>query len=833
MILHLRQDAAAGLALWGELGGREVSPEALADAVAPAFRGWAAPVLSGRGVLCLLQALLRGVALPDAVPGADLRAALDAFPEVARLVAAGRVVPGCADGRAFWKVTALPEGRNPVLVDALADLWMRTAGSTTLSRAAAARGAFHAEADAWLAALRAPDGRMTLSSPAFDAEVQAWAAPVLGANTLTIRLRAVGSASWEYTFGERTPAALLQLGQAVAVAPCLAEPRPWDRAGLTVFLRDGVPRLRDAGFAVRLPAELECQVPELREVALGFEGDTLSVRRTVSFAGLELSLAEAEALVDAGDPLVCLGGRWVYLDLGALRNLLESVRPEPLTRRSALPLLLAGALRVAPGAGDVQAFLREMTQPPEGSVPLLDVLRPYQAQGVCWLMQAASHGLGVCLADDMGLGKTLQTVAFLMTRPGPALIVAPLTVLPVWEREFRRFAPGLRVYRHDGPGRLTGTPFVVRSRSVDVILTAYGYLWRDYATLRRVRWATLVLDEAQQIKNPASRQSQAARSLTASCRLALTGTPIENSLDDLWSILDFLNPGLYGTRQAFRARYAAPRSLRRMVSHFLLRRLKSDPAVAGELPPKIRQDLFAPLTAVQAAAYDAALAEYAQGAEAQPAGGRAGAVLALLTRLRQICDHPALPGGEGELNVSDSGKLLALLPLLDEISAAGESVLIFTQFVRMGAALQAILGERLGYRVPFLHGGLSPAERRAETEVFNAHAGPSVLILSLRAGAFGLTLTKANHVIHFDRWWNPAVEAQATDRAHRIGQTRTVVVHTLRCRGTLEDSIDTLLRDKQLLADTVVAATPLARLAALPQAALLDLLKRDAASAEP
>ena len=833
MILRLRQDAAAGLALTGEQGGRAVSPEALAAAVAPAFRGWAEPVLSGRGVLVVLQALLRGVPMPDVVPGPDVRAAMEAFPDVARLIAAGRVVPGCADGRAFWRVTALPEGRDPALVDALADLWMRTAGSTTLSRAAAARGAFHTEADAWLAALRAPDARMVLASPAFDDAVAAWSAPVLVTRTLTIRLRALGPESWDYVFGERTPANLLQLGQAIGVAPGLAEPRPWDRARLERFLCDAVPALRGAGFAVRLPETLECQVPELREVALGFEGDTLSVRRTVVFAGLELSLAEAEALVDAGDPLVCLGGKWVYLDLGALRRLLEDVRPEPLTRRGALPLLLAGSLRVAPEAKDVQAFLREMTQPPEGSVPLLSVLRPYQAQGVCWMMQAAAHGLGVCLADDMGLGKTLQTIAFLMTRPGPALVVAPLTVLPVWERELRRFAPNLRVYRHDGADRVTGTPFVVRSRGVDVILTAYGYLWRDYATLRRVRWSVLVLDEAQQIKNPASRQSQAARSLTASVRLALTGTPIENSLDDLWSILDFLNPGLYGSRQAFRARYAAPRSLRRMVSHFLLRRLKSDPAVAGELPPKIRQDLFAPLTAVQAAAYDAALAEYAQDAGTLPAGERTGAMLALLTRLRQICDHPALPGSEAALRVSDSGKLLVLLPLLEEIAASGESVLIFTQFVRMGMALQDILGERLGYRIPFLHGGLSPKERRAETEAFNTHEGPSVLILSLRAGAFGLTLTKANHVIHFDRWWNPAVEAQATDRAHRIGQTRTVVVHTLRCRGTLEDRIDSLLRSKQDLADAVVAATPLARLAALPQAALLDLLKRDASVSGP
>jgi SNF2 family DNA or RNA helicase len=600
-------------------------------------------------------------------------------------------------------------------------------------------------------------------------------------------------------------------------------------------LREAVPVLRAAAFSVDLPPALEVHVPELRETVVSVEETTVTVVRTILFGNIELSIEEAQAIVDAGESLVFINEAWHYIDLQALRQVLANIGPEHLSTHRALPLLLAGALRIAPEAQDVQDFLREMTQPPEGELPLREVLRPYQAQGVCWLMQAATHGLGVCLADDMGLGKTLQAIAFLLTRKKPALIVAPLTVLPVWERELARWAPHLKVLRHDGPERVQGEGFVRLASAADVTITAYGYLWRDYATLRRVSWQTLILDEAQQIKNPHTRQSQAARSLPAAFRLTLTGTPIENRLEDLWSILDFLNPELFGSRKEFIERYRDPTRLRRAVSHFLLRRLKSDPTILAELPPKILQEHYAPLTSAQSAEYDLALAEYARDARNGKASGRTGAVLALLTRLKQICDGVETESSttHADTHRSDnfcSGKINTLIPLAEEILERGESLLIFTQFARVGKRLQSILAERFGCHIPFIHGDLSAQQRRDEIERFNASSKPGIFILSLRTGAFGLTLTKANHVIHLDRWWNPAVEAQATDRVHRIGQKRTVVEHHLICRGTLEDNISRMLNEKRFLAETVVAPTPAALLARLPTDTLMGLLRRQEAT---
>ncbi|MEG1479598.1 MAG: SNF2-related protein [Kiritimatiellia bacterium] len=829
MILHLKQ-SIHGFTLWGEIFGKKATEEECASAVAFLFVGWRHPVLEGRGVLQVLQGMARGLSSPTMVFGPTLQEASACFFLVARIVAAGRVVPVYEGGRASWRATVLPQGHRASLIQALVDLWMRTCGSTTLSRAQAARGAFYTAHDAWLAALRAPQATMTLQEATLEEELREWAAPafVTGRAGLTLAPREENG-KWVLTFGEMTPERLLQLGQAMGVAPLLMVPQPWDRAMLVRFLREAVPALRSAAFRVELPLALEATVPEAIETAVALDEDRVSVERKILFGGTELSLEEAEAVLAAGEALAFVAGAWRYVDLLALRQTLESVRgAEVLTKRSALPLLLTGALRVAPEAQAVQDFLREMTVPPTVELPLRSVLRPYQAQGVCWLMQAAAHGLGVCLADDMGLGKTIQTIALLLTRPGPALIVAPLTVLPVWEHELARFAPTLKVLRHEGVDRVQDSGFLRLAQLHDVVLVSYGMLWRDFVSLRRVSWRTLVLDEAQQIKNAVTRQAQAARSLSAEFRLALTGTPVENRLEDLWSILDFLNPGLFGVRRTFAQRYSDPRTLRRAVSHFLLRRLKTDPGILAELPPKILQEHYAPLTAEQSSAYDRALMTYERAAADGAANERAGLVLTLLMRLKQICDHPALaePMDGNPLDAEASGKLLVLLPLLDEILERGESVLLFTQFARMGEALRGLLSERLGRAVPFLHGSLTPHARREQIAAFNEDPRPSILLLSLRTGAFGLTLTKANHVIHLDRWWNPAVEAQATDRAHRFGQNRTVVVHHLLCRGTLEDSIDRLLREKKELAETIIAPTPAALLARLPTAEVLNLLKR-------
>ncbi len=825
MILHLHRDGDR-LSLWGEAFGRRVEPRELVPSLYFLFAGWHKVILEGRGVLNVLQGIARGLTSPFLVYGNDIREAATLFPLLLRIIAAGRVAPTLEEGEARWRATLLPEGRDPALVNALVDTWMRTCASTTLTRAQAAKAKFYTAEDAWLTKLRATSAELPLQDETLSAQLHTWSSPLFiggrGALPITPRHTEEG---WFLDFPVADPEALQLLGQALAIAPLLTLPQPWKAETFARFLREAVPALRAAAFEVKLPPALEPSVPEVCETATDMDETSIHVARTITIGGLELTVEEAQAILDAGEPLALVQGEWRYIDLETLQRLLDNLGPAQLSRHGALPFLLAGALRIAPGAQAIQDFLREMTTPPAGELPLRDVLRPYQAQGVCWLMQAAQHGLGVCLADDMGLGKTLQTIAFLLSRQGPILIVAPLTVLPVWERELERWAPQLRVYRHHGPERVLHEGFSKLAQAADVTLTAYGYLWRDYTTLRRIHWHGLVLDEAQQIKNPNTRQSQAARSLTADVRLALTGTPIENSLDDLWSILDFLNPDLFGPRRTFAERYSDPARLRRAVSHFLLRRLKSDPGILSELPPKILQEHYAPLTPAQSAAYDLALAEYARDAHTLSSSERAGSVLALLTRLKQLCDHPAL-GTEEDPVAADSGKLLILLPLLEEIFEKGESVLIFTQFARMGDLLARLLAERLGHPIPFVHGGLSAKRRREEIDRFNQTPRASVMILSLRTGAFGLTLTKANHVVHLDRWWNPAVEAQATDRVHRIGQQRTVVVHHLICRGTLEDSIDRMLREKRDLAESIITPTPAALLARLPADTLLGLLKR-------
>ena len=846
MILHLHHDNQR-LSLKGEAFGKPVPEERLRKSLGFLFHGWRQVLLEDRGVLQVLQGVLHGLSAPFLVYGNDIREAATLFQLALRVISAGHVAPMVVAGEARWCATVVPENHNVALFQTLIDLWMRTTSSTILTRAQAQKHKFHTADDAFLVALRAPDARLAITSEPLAADIAVWSAPLFEGGRAALPLIPRRDAQgWWLDFAEtaelsggRLPslARLRLLGQAVAIAPILGLPQPWSDAAFLRFLREAVPALRATAFSIPLPPELELHVPMLTETATGIEEGTVRIVRTITFAGIELPIETAQAIVDAGEPLVFLNDAWHYLDLQALKRLLDSLGPEALSPHQALPLLMAGALRIAPGAQDIQDFLREMTQPPAGELPLRDVLRPYQAQGVCWLMQAANHRLGVCLADDMGLGKTLQTIAFLLTRPGPTLVVAPLTVLPVWEREFAKWAPRLRLLRHDGAERVRNEGFAALAKTVDVVLTAYGYLWRDYSSFRRIKWKTLVLDEAQLIKNPHTRQSQAARSLSAEFRLTLTGTPIENRLEDLWSILDFLNPDLFGSRRDFTERYREPERLRRAVTHFLLRRLKSDPGILAELPPKILQEHYAPLTDSQSAAYDLALAEYARDTRNGEASGRTGAILALLTRLKQICngvetESDTLPASSSPTQTFSSGKLNTLIPLLEEILERGESVLIFTQFAQTGKRLQGLLSEHFQMDVPFIHGERTAKQRREIIEAFNQSPRAGLFILSLRTGAFGLTLTKANHVVHLDRWWNPAVEAQATDRVHRIGQKRTVVVHHLICRGTLEDNIARLLNEKQFLAETVVAPTPAALLARLPGDTLMGLLKRNATPEE-
>ena len=457
---------------------------------------------------------------------------------------------------------------------------------------------------------------------------------------------------------------------------------------------------------------------------------------------------------------------------------------------------------------------------PEGFV---GELRPYQRRGVSWLNYLGQLGLGACLADDMGLGKTIQSIALLLyqqaeqaTVHGPSLLLCPTSVVANWRREVERFAPTLRTLVHHGSGRLNGEAFTAALPQYDLILTSYGTARRDMDLLGTVVWTYLILDEAQNIKNPNAKQTQAVRQFQAENRLALTGTPIENRLAELWSIIEFLNPGYLDGYERFRRRYVIPIEryndeqkaieLRDLVQPFLLRRLKSDPTILADLPEKNEMVVYCSLTQEQSTLYETVVRQSLAALDQSEGIQRRGMVLALLTKLKQITNHPAhYLKEEGPLD-GRSGKLNRLTEMMEEVLAVGDSALIFTQFVEMGQLLQRHLVDTLKADVLFLHGRTSAAQREQMVQAFQESESPMVFILSLRAGGSGLNLTRANHVFHYDRWWNPAVENQATDRAFRIGQRRNVQVHKFVVAGTLEEHIQQLLEDKQNLADTVVGS---------------------------
>ncbi|HEY6590992.1 MAG TPA: DEAD/DEAH box helicase, partial [Actinomycetota bacterium] len=430
-----------------------------------------------------------------------------------------------------------------------------------------------------------------------------------------------------------------------------------------------------------------------------------------------------------------------------------------------------------------------------------------------WLAGMCELGLGGCLADDMGLGKTVQVIALhLHRRPlqaGPTLVVCPTSLLGNWERELARFAPDVPVRRYHGGGRH------LEELAVDeVVLVTYGVVRRDRAVLTEVGWGLVVADEAQHAKNPLSRTARELRAIPAPARVALTGTPVENRLTELWSILDWTTPGLLGPLERFRRSVAvrveryrdadATERLARVVRPFLLRRRKSDPRVAPELPAKTETDRVVPLTAEQATLYEAVVRETLAEIAASEGIERRGLVLGLLTALKQICNHPAQYLHEAAPLPGRSGKLTALDELLEVIVDEGEAALVFSQYVEMCRLIRAHLADR-GVPTLFLHGRVPP-RRREELVARFQDGGAPVFLLSLKAGGVGLNLTRATHVVHYDRWWNPAVEDQATDRAYRIGQDRPVQVHRLVTEGTLEDRIAALVASKRGLAEAVVGA---------------------------
>ncbi|MFF0754286.1 DEAD/DEAH box helicase [Streptomyces sp. NPDC004267] len=568
----------------------------------------------------------------------------------------------------------------------------------------------------------------------------------------------------------------------------------------------------------------------------------------------ELTREELDRLAEAGRPLVRLRDQWVVVDPDEVRRA-RAQQDRKLTPVDALGAVLTGTTEVDGRQVEVQATgwverLRARLADPEGGerdiaqpAALAATLRDYQLRGLGWLHRMTSLGLGGCLADDMGLGKTITLIALHLHRQtdpaaaGPTLVVCPTSLMGNWQREIEKFAPGTPVRRFHGASRsLEGLA------DGEFVLTTYGTMRLDAPRLGAKAWGLVVADEAQHVKNPYSATARALRTIGAKARVALSGTPVENNLSELWAILDWTTPGLLGGLGAFRTRYAtaveggtdpgAAARLAALVRPFLLRRRKSDPGIAPELPPKTETDRTVPLTKEQAGLYEAVVRETLAAIAEADGMERRGLVVKLLTGLKQICNHPAQylkedpregrPGGSGYRIAGRSGKLELLDELLDTILAEDASVLVFTQYVRMARLLEAHLAAR-GVPTQFLHGGTPVAEREAMVARFQNGEVP-VFLLSLKAAGTGLNLTRAGHVVHYDRWWNPAVEAQATDRAYRIGQTQPVQVHRLIAEGTIEDRIARMLERKRALADSVLASGE-AALTELTDAELSELVR--------
>ncbi|MGP4052555.1 DEAD/DEAH box helicase [Streptomyces sp. 2A115] len=684
--------------------------------------------------------------------------------------------------------------------------------------------------------------------------------------TLVVDAAALWSGDADATFGPRARVdAALAVRRAARVWPPLdrlsAQDAPdvlaLSEGELSDLLGVAATRLGAAGVAVHWPRDLAQDLSAAAVVrpapgsatdGTGFfeSEELLQFRWQLALGGDPLSEAEMDALAEAHRPVVRLRDQWVLVDPALVRKarkrelgLLDPV--------DALSVALTGTAEVdgetveAVPVGALAALRDRLTaglRPAEPPAGLKATLRDYQLRGLAWLDLMTSLGLGGCLADDMGLGKTVTVIALHLrrARTEPTLVVCPASLLGNWQREIERFAPGVPVSRYHGPGRSLedlGTGFV---------LTTYGTMRSAAPRLAQQKWGMVVADEAQHVKNPYSATAKALRTISAPARVALSGTPVENNLSELWALLDWTTPGLLGPLKSFRARHAravengedeeAVARLARLIRPFLLRRKKSDPGIVPELPPKTETDHPVPLTREQASLYEAVVRESMLAIETTEGIARRGLVLKLLTSLKQICDHPALylkedAGGPGDTGArtsgagtarlaARSGKLALLDELLDTLLAEDGSALVFTQYVGMARMITTHLAAR-AVPVELLHGGTPVVEREHMVDRFQSGATP-ILVLSLKAAGTGLNLTRAGHVIHFDRWWNPAVEEQATDRAYRIGQTQPVQVHRLITEGTVEDRIAEMLASKRALADAILGSG---------EASLTELTDRD------
>jgi superfamily II DNA or RNA helicase len=648
----------------------------------------------------------------------------------------------------------------------------------------------------------------------------------------------------------------------------------WD-AGVASVVVEGaavllerIDALAEAGVEMIVPAQLARRSPSVSATATptdatpsGRLGRDALVAWNVDVEGTPVDEEVIRKALEAGSSLVQIGGRWVRLDAAAAKRALAAVAEHRAvhSEMSTIALLrLAADLDAEAEVAAASGGLLDMPPPvragawlgqllnglpdeslDDGAVPdgFDGTLRHYQQRGLGWLQFLDRVGLGGCLADDMGLGKTPTTLAHLAGREGPHLVVCPLSVVRNWQKEAARFTPLLRVLVHHGAGRGRDERLANAIAEADIVVTTYQLLVRDLDTLAAQHWGTVVFDEAQAVKNPHTKAARAARHLTGGQILALTGTPVENRLGELWSILDLTTPGLLGSESSFKVKFANPierernpkavAALRTLTSPFVLRRTKADRSLVPDLPDKIEQVAWAPLTREQAAMYQGVVDQLLKDAKEATGMRRRGLVLASLTRLKQICNHPAHALGDGSKLDGRSGKLTRFDELVDDLLEADERALVFTQFRTMGDLLVRHLQERIDLHAPFLHGGVPKAKRDAMVDRFQAGEGSPLLFVSLKAGGTGLNLTAASRVVHYDRWWNPAVEDQATDRAWRIGQTRSVFVHKLVCQGTIEEKVAALIDDKRALADAVVGSTGENWLSELSTDELRDLIALD------
>ena len=661
---------------------------------------------------------------------------------------------------------------------------------------------------------------------------------------------------------------LAGLGYAARLFPPVTESlkskRPTELAvdtnGAYTFLRETAPLLEGAGFGILVPpwwnkkgARLGVKVKmKSTQSKDAIAKGRMTMERLVNYqwklslGETELTEAEFKVLAKLKSPLVQIRGQWVSLDAEQIEAAIKFWEQHQLEGEmsllEAMRLGLGGETSVGglPIDGVVsegwlsqwlekfaQSEKLEQLQQPNS---LKGQLRPYQLYGFSWLAFLRKWGMGACLADDMGLGKTIQTISLLLREKGtkkklsaPVLLIAPTSVVTNWEREIGRFAPGLQTYVHRGSGRLRGEEMRSAVKDQDVVLTSYPVARLDAESIQSIHWLAVILDEAQNIKNPEAKQTQAIRKIGAEFRIALTGTPVENRLSELWSIMHFLNPGYLGARKSFRENFSLPieryhdeeaiRQLKQLTAPFILRRVKTDPRVISDLPEKVETKVYCTLTEEQATLYEAVVQDVMKKIEEEEGIKRRGLVLSMMMQLKQICNHPVQYLHQSSKDSADvsldnrSGKLERLGELLEEVLAEGDRALIFTQFAEMGEMLADYLPKAFGAATQFLHGGTSTKMRDQMVKRFqeDEHA-PPIFILSLKAGGTGLNLTRANHVFHFDRWWNPAVENQATDRAFRIGQKRNVQVHKFVTTGTLEEMIDDMIESKKGLAEAVVGS---------------------------